>query len=44
MKNTLEGNYSRLNDTEEQVSEFEDRVVEITAAEQRKRKKKKQKK
>ena len=27
---------SRLNDTEEQISELEDRVVEITQAEQKK--------
>ena len=35
MKNTLEGIKSRLNDTEEQISELEDRVVEITEAEQK---------
>ena len=33
MQNTQEGINSRLNDTEEQISELEDRVVEITAAE-----------
>ena len=38
MKNTLGGINSRLNDTEEQISELEDRVVEITAAEQKKEK------
>ena len=32
MKNTLEGINSILNDTEERISELEDRVVEITAA------------
>ena len=35
MKNTLEGISNRLNDTE-QISELEDRVVEITDAEQKK--------
>ena len=35
-KNTLEGINSRLDDTEEQISEEEDRVVEITQAEQKK--------
>ena len=39
MKNTLEGINSRLNDTEEWIRELEDRVAEITAAEQEKRKK-----
>ena len=39
MKNTLEGINSRLNDTEKQISKQEDRVVEITDAEQKKRKK-----
>ena len=38
MKNTLEGIKSRLNDTDEQISELEDRVVEITDAEQKKKK------
>ena len=37
MKNALEGINSRLNDTEEWISELKDRVVEITAAEQKKR-------
>ena len=37
MENTLE--CSRLNDTEEQISKLEDRVVKINAAEQRKEKK-----
>ena len=36
MKNTLEGINSRLNDSEEWISELEDRVVENTAAEQKK--------
>ena len=38
MNNTLEGNNSRLDDTKEQISEMEDRVVEITEAEQEKEK------
>ena len=37
MKNALEGINSRLNDTEEWISELEDRLVEITDAEQKKR-------
>ena len=44
MKNTLEGINSRLNDTEDWISEVEGRVVEITAIEQRTAKKKKKKK
>ena len=35
-KNTLEGINSRLYDTEEQISELEDKAVEITQAEQKK--------
>ena len=38
MKNTLEGINSRLNDTREQISELEDRIVDITEAEQKKEK------
>ena len=38
MKNTLEGINSRINEAEEQISELEDRVVEITATEQNKEK------
>ena len=38
MKNTLEGSNSRINEAEEQISELEDRVVEITAMEQNKEK------
>ena len=38
MKNTLEGINSKLNNTEEWISKLEDRVVEITEAEQKKRK------
>ena len=37
MKNTLEGINCRLNDKEEQISELEDRVVEITDTEQKKK-------
>ena len=39
MKNTLEGINSRPNDTEERTSVQEDRVMETTAAEQKKEKK-----
>ena len=35
-KNTLVGTNSRLNEAEEQIRELEDRVVEITAAEEKK--------
>ena len=38
MKNTLEGINCRLNDKEEQISELEERAVDITEAEQRKEK------
>ena len=38
MKNTLEGINSRINEAEEQISELEDRLVEITAMEQNKEK------
>lgn len=38
IKNTLEAINSRLNDTEEHISKLEDRVVEITQAEQKKEK------
>ena len=38
MKNTLEGTDSRLDDTEEWISELEDRVVAIINAEQKKKK------
>ena len=37
MKNTLEGINSRLNDIKAQISNLEDKVVEITAIEQKKR-------
>ena len=38
IKNTLEGINSRIIEAEEQISELEDRMVEITAAEQNKEK------
>ena len=34
MKNTLEGINSRITEAEERISDLEDRMVEITAAEQ----------
>ena len=39
IKNTLEGINYRLNDTEEWTSELEDRVVELTDVEQKRKKK-----
>ena len=41
MKNTLEGIKSKINEAEEQISELKDRMVEITATEQRKNNEKK---
>ena len=41
IKSTLEGINNRLDDTEEWISELEDRVVKISQAEQKKKKKKK---
>ena len=38
MKNTLEGINSRISEAEEWISELEDRVVEITAAEKNRQK------
>ena len=38
MKNILQGINSRINEAEKRISELEDRVVEITAAEQNKEK------
>ena len=38
MKNTLEGINSRITEAEEQISDLEDRMVELTAAEQTKEK------
>ena len=43
MNNTLEGINSRITEAEEQVSDLEDRMVEITAAEQNIEKRKKKK-
>ena len=37
MNNTLEGINSKITDSEEQISELEDRMVEITASEYRKK-------
>ena len=34
MNNTLEGINSRITETEEQINDLEDRMVEITATEQ----------
>ena len=39
MENTLEGINSRITEPEEWISELEDRMVEIAAEEQNKRKK-----
>ena len=36
MKNTLQGIHSRITEAEERISELEDKMVEITAAEQNK--------
>ena len=38
MKNTLEGNNSRITEAEERISDLEDRMVEFTAMEQNKEK------
>ena len=38
IKNTLEGNNSRITEAEERISDLEDRMVEFTAAEQNKEK------
>ena len=38
MKTTLEGINSRITEAEEQISDLEDRMVEITAAEENKEK------
>ena len=40
MKNRLEGINSRLSDTEECISDLEDRIMEITQTEQQKEKQK----
>ena len=39
IKNTLEGNNSRITEAEDRISEVEDRMVEINEAEEEKRKK-----
>ena len=39
IKNSLEGINSRITETEEQISDLEDKIVEITIAEQNKEKK-----
>ena len=44
MKNTLEGINTRQNEAEEQISELEDKLVELTATEQNKEKRIKKKK
>ena len=36
IKNTLEGINSRISETEEQINEVEDKIVEITTEEQNK--------
>lgn len=38
IKNTIEGIHTGLDDSKEQISNLEDRVVEITDAKQKKRK------
>ena len=38
IKNTLQGINSRINETEEWISELEDRMVEVIATEQNKQK------
>ena len=38
MKNTLQGISSRITEAEERISDLEDRMVEFTAAEQKKEK------
>ena len=38
MKNTLEGIHNRITQAEERISDLEDRMVELTAAEQNKEK------
>ena len=37
MKNTLEGINSRITEAEEQISDLEDRTLEFTAVEQKKK-------
>ena len=42
IKNSLEGIKSRITEAGEQISDLEDKIVEITAAEQNKEKRKKE--
>ena len=44
MNNTLEGIHSRITEAEAQINDLEDKMVEITAAEQNIEKKKKNEK
>ena len=44
MKNTLEGINSRITEAEEQISDLEERMVEISAIKQNEKKKKSEKK
>ena len=44
MNNTLEGIHSRITEAEAQINDLEDKMVEITAAEQNIEKKKNEKK
>ena len=39
IKNSLEGNNSRITEAKERISDLEDKIVEITTAEQNKEKK-----
>ena len=39
IKNTLEGNNSRITEAEDRISEVEDRMLEINETERKKRKK-----
>ena len=41
MKNILEGNNSRITETEERINELEDKIVEMNRVGKRKRNKKK---
>ena len=38
IKNSLEGIHSRITEAEEQISDLEDKIVEITTAQQNKKK------
>ena len=41
IKNSLQGNNSRITEAEERISDLEDKIVEITTAEKNKKKRKK---